>query len=111
MQVAKLAIDKECRNLYYIYLFYVEGSWWAFGCSAFYMSIMYPTLEATEATSPQNEEGIPCVLVPDSYLAQLSELYDTLVSDAHIQISAPPTAYCYRGAYDEWCEMLAANEC
>lgn len=111
MEVPKLAVDIERRNLYYIYLFHVEGRWWTFGYSAYYLSMMYPTLEAIEETSPEYEEGIPCVHLPDSYLLQLSEFYDTLVSDTYVQISAPPTVYSYRKEYNEWCETLAANEC
>lgn len=29
MEIPKLAIDKESKNLYHIYLFYVEDKWWA----------------------------------------------------------------------------------
>ena len=36
MEIPNLAIDKESQNLYYIYLFYVEAKWWAFGYSAYY---------------------------------------------------------------------------
>lgn len=44
MEIPNLAIDKESQNLYYIYLFYVEDKWWAFGYSAYYLSIIYPVL-------------------------------------------------------------------
>lgn len=106
MEIPKLAIDKESKNLYHIYLFYVEEKWWAFGYSAYYMSIIYPELEAMEGLFTDSEEGMPCIHVPDRYLTKLSDCYNTLVSDTHIQISAPPTAYCYRNEYDEWCKTL-----
>lgn len=106
MEIPKIAIDKEEKNVYHIYLFYVEAKWWAFGYSAYYMSIIYPELKATEGWSAEPEESMPCVYVPDSYLLKLSDCYNTLVSDKHVQISAPPTAYCYRKAYNEWCETL-----
>lgn len=107
MEIPKLAIDKESKNLYHIYLFYVEGEWCAFGYSAYYLNILYPILEAAEEVSPMHKVGVPCVRVPESYLTRLSDFYNTLVSDTHIQISAPPTAYCYRNEYDEWCKKLA----
>lgn len=51
MEIPNLAIDKESQNLYYIYLFYVEDKWCAFGYSAYYLSIMYPVLEAANETT------------------------------------------------------------
>lgn len=109
MEIPNLAIDKESQNLYYIYLFYVEAKWWAFGYSAYYLNIIYPVLVATNKTGPEHEGGIPCVHVPDSFLVRLSEFYSTLVSDKYIQVEAPPTAYCYRPGYDEWYEKLTVN--
>lgn len=109
MEIPKLAIDKESQNLYYIYLFYVEDKWWAFGYSAYYLSIMYPALEVIEEIFPEYGEGIPYVEVPELYVLRLSDFYNTLVSDECIQISAPPTAYCYRNSYNEWYGKLAVN--
>lgn len=109
MEIPGLAIDKECKNQYYIYLFYIEEKWWAFGYSAYYLSIMYPVLEATNETNPEYEEDIPCVHVPDNFLVNLTDFYSTLVSDAYIQVEAPPTAYCYRKEYAEWCMSLTVN--
>ena len=109
MEIPNLAIDKESQNLCYIYLFYVEAKWWAFGYSAYYLNIIYPVLVATNKTDPEHEGGIPCVHVPDSFLVRLSEFYSTLVSDKYIQVEAPPTAYCYRPGYDEWYEKLTVN--
>lgn len=109
MEIPELAIDKEGRNLYHIYLFYVEESWWAFGYSAYYLNIMYPVLEAIEGKIGNQGEDMPCMHVPESYLIRLSDFYDTLVSDAYIQVSTPPTVYCYRKEYDEWCAKLTVN--
>lgn len=109
MKIPKLAIDKESQNLYYIYLFYVEEEWWAFGYSAYYLNIIYPVLVPINKIDPEHEGGIPCVHVPDSFLVRLSEFYGTLVSDNYIQVEAPPTAYCYRPGYDEWYEKLTVN--
>lgn len=109
MEIPKLAIDKESKNLHHIYLFYVEEKWWAFGYSAYYLSIMCPTLGVLGVTSPECDERIPCVQIPEKYLLKLSDFYKTLVSDAYIQVSAPPTAYCYRKEYDEWCGTLSVN--
>lgn len=109
MEIPKLAIDKESKNLYYIYLFYIEDKWRAFGYSAYYLSIMYPVLGVTEETSPEYEESIPCVHVPEQYLLMLSDSCTTLVSDECIQVSVPPVIYCYRKEYDEWCGTLSVN--
>lgn len=109
MEIPKLAIDKESENLYYIYLFYVENRWCSFGYSAYYLSIIYPVLEANTENSLECEECMPYVHVPDSFLVRLSEFYSTLVSDNYIQVEAPPTAYCYRKEYDEWCKALTVN--
>lgn len=109
MEIPKLAIDKESKNLYHIYLFYVEDKWWAFGYSAYYLSIMYPVLGVIEETVSEYEGRIPCVHLPEQYLLRLSDFYNTLVSDECIQVSAPPTAYCYRKEYDEWCGTLSVN--
>lgn len=109
MEIPKLAIDKESKNLYYIYLFYVEDKWWAFGYSAYYLCIMYPALEVTEELFPEYGGGVPYVEVPELYLLNLSDLYNTLVSDECIQVSAPPAAYCYRADYDKWFEKLTVN--
>lgn len=110
MEIPPKAIVQERRNLYYVYLFYVEEQWWAFGYSAYYLGLMYPALMATEQPSwEQGGEKMPCVQVPDSYLLTLSAFHDVLVSDAYIQISAPPTAYCYRYAYDEWQQQIMAD--
>ena len=106
MEIPKQAIDIEEKNVYYIYLFYAEERWWAFGYSAYYMSIIYPELEAMEGLFTDSEEGMPCIHVPDHYLVKLSDCYNTLVSDKHIQISAPPIAYCHRKASDKWCATL-----
>lgn len=108
MEIPKLAIDKEGKNLYHIYLFYVEEKWWAFEYSAYYLSIMYPALEVTEEIFPDGV-GIPYVQVPELYLLSLSDIYYTLVSDKFIQVSAPPTVYCCRSDYDEWFEKLTVN--
>lgn len=109
MEIPKIAIDKEGKSLYYIYLFYVEDKWWAFGYSAYYLSIMYPALEAANATTGEHGACIPCVHVPESFPVRLSECYSTLVSDEYIQVEAPPTAYCYRSGYNEWSELLTVN--
>lgn len=109
MEIPELAIDKELQNLYYVYLFYVEEKWWAFGYSAYYLSIMYPVLEATNETVPRYEGGMPCMHVPDNFLIRISNFYSTLVSDNYIQVEAPPTAYCYRNSYGEWYEKLTVN--
>lgn len=106
MEIPELVMDKERKNLYHIYLFYMNDTFWAFGYSAYYLSIIYPVLEATKEALEDHGEYIPCVHVPESYLLKLSDFYNTLVSDTYIQISAPPTAYCYRKAYDEWCGKL-----
>lgn len=110
MEIPVLAKTIELDNLYHIYLFYVEERWWAFGCSAYYMSILYPELEPVFEDSPQEHaECIPFLLVSERYLLKLSDFYDTLVSDAYIQISVPPTAYSYRDGYEEWCGKLSTN--
>lgn len=111
MEIPVLAINKELNNLYHIYLFYVEERWWAFGYSAYYLSIMYPELEAyTKSPSEAHGKRMPFLPVPETCLLSLSDYYDTLVSDTHIQVSAPPTAYCYRNGYDEWCGKLIVNK-
>ena len=56
MEIPELAIDKECKNLHNIYLFYVEDKWWAFGYSAYYLSIMYPVLDVIGRTLPEYGE-------------------------------------------------------
>lgn len=104
MEIPELAINKECKNLYYIYLFYIEEKWWAFGYSAYYLSIMYPDLDIFSATSEDYVETIPCICVPKWCLLNISDFYRTLVSDVYIQASAPPTAYSYRKEYEEWCK-------
>ena len=45
MEIPVLAKTMELDNLYHIYLFYVDDRWCAFGCSAYYLSIMYPELD------------------------------------------------------------------
>lgn len=45
MEIPVLAKMMELDNLYHIYLFYVDDRWCAFGCSAYYLSIMYPELD------------------------------------------------------------------
>lgn len=102
MKVPALALSKECKNLHHIYLFYVEGKWCSFGYSAYYLSLIYPELEGSEVPSEDYARFLPCVYVPDSYLPALSDSYNALVSDAYIEVSAPPTAYCYRKDYDRW---------
>lgn len=109
MEIPKIALDKEGKNLNHIYLFYVEDKWWAFGYSAYYVSIMYPALEATHETAEEHEACIPCVHVPDNFLIRLSDCCRTLVSDNYIQVDAPPTARCYRTGYNEWYEKLTVN--
>lgn len=109
MKIPELVIDKESCNMYYIYLFCIEEKWWAFGYSAYYLSIMYPELEVVEEISPEHEGYIPCVHVPESHLVKLSDFYDTLISDEYIQISVPPTTYCRRKAYNQWREKLMST--
>lgn len=108
MEIPKLAIDKESKNRYHIYLFYVAGKWWAFGYSAYYVNLMYPELEATAASS-EHETCIPYVHVTDSFLLRLSAFYNTLVGDEYIQVETPPAVYCLRDKYDEWHEKLTVN--
>ena len=103
MEIPELAIDKEGENLYHIYLFFIEEKWWCFGHSAHYLSMIYPQLEAVDAKSEGPAESIPCICVPEYCLLNLSDCYDTLVSDAFIQVSPPPTVYSYRKEYDNWC--------
>lgn len=109
MEIPELAIDKECENLYHIYLFYIEEKWWCFGHSAHYLSMIYPKLETVDAKSKVSAESIPCVCVPDSYLLNLFDCYDTLVSDTCIQVSPPPAVYCYWKEYDMWREQLTVD--
>ena len=109
MKIPELVIDKECKNLYFIYLFYIENKWWAFGYSAYYLNIINPLLETAKVTCKGHGNYMPCIRVPEDYLPTLSDCYNTLVSDTYIQISAPPTAYCYRNAYDEWCGKILVD--
>lgn len=110
MEIPVLALNKECQNLYYIYLFYFDDKWWAFGYSAYYLSIMYPELDAfSESFSLDDGDCLPFLPVPETCLLNLSTYYNTLVSDTYIQVSAPPTVYCYRKEYDLWCEQLTVN--
>lgn len=109
MEIPSLVFDKECKNLYYIYLFFIEEKWWCFGHSAHYLSVMYPELEGFEVNAGDSDEFIPCVCVSGSCLLNLSDCYDMLVTDTCIQVSAPPVAYCYRKEYDAWCEQLTVN--
>lgn len=109
MEIPVLAIDKEGENLYYIYLFCVEDKWWCFGHSAHYLSMIYPKLEAIEVKSEDPAESIPCLCVPDSCLLNLSDCYDTLVSNTYIQVTPPSAVYCYQKEYDAWCEQLTVN--
>lgn len=109
MEIPKLVFDKECENLYHIYLFCVEEKWWCFGHSAHYLSMIYPQLEAVDVKSEDTAESLPCLSVSDSCLLNLSDCYDTLVSDTYIQVSPPPAVYCYRKEYDAWCEQLTVN--
>lgn len=109
MEIPELVIGKEGDNLYHIYLFCIEEKWWCFGHSAHYLSMIYPKLEAVEAKSEDPAESIPCVCVPNSCLLNLSDCYDTLVSDTCIRVSPPPAVYCYRKEYDAWREQLTAN--
>lgn len=107
MEIPELVFDKEGKNLYHIYLFLIEDNkWWSFGHSAHYLSIMYPELEGIAANCEGTDESIPCVCVPEHCLMNLSDCYDTLASDAYIQVSAPPTVYCYRKEYGNWSEQL-----
>lgn len=106
MEIPELAMYREKKNRYHIYLFYIDGHWRAFGYSAYYLSILCPVLRVTKETSPDIGEDMPCIHVPESYLAALSEYNDTLVSDDCVRIEAPPTVYCYRKDYGDWCESL-----
>lgn len=106
MKIPQLAKDKEYSNKYHIYLFYVEGAWMAFGHSAYYLSNLYPMLKATKKALSEDKEGMPYVHIPESFLAKLSAIYNTLASDNYVQIDAPPIAYCYRKDYEEWREKL-----
>lgn len=107
MEIPSLTLSKELDNLYHVYLFYIEDGWFAFGFSAYYMGILYPELKAFTVDCSQG--CIPFLPVPDVYLLELSDCYDTLVSDAYVQVSVPPTAYGYRQGYDEWCMKLPTN--
>lgn len=106
MEIPELAINKESENLYHIYLFFIEEKWWCFGHSAHYLSMIYPQLETVNAKSEVSAGSIPCICVPEYCLLNLSDCYDTLVSDACIQVSPPPSVYSYRKEYDNWCAQL-----
>lgn len=109
MEIPELIMDKEHKNQYHIYLFYMEGKFWAFGYSAYYLSIIYPVLKVAKETLEEHGEYMPCMHVSEPYLLELSDLYNTLVSDTYIQISAPPVAYGCREGYGEWCMTLPTN--
>lgn len=106
MRIPELVFDKEGKNLYHIYLFFIEENWWCFGHSAHYLSMIYPQLEGVEANGENVAESIPCVYVPERYLVNLTDRYDTLVSDTCLQVSPPPAVYSYRKEYDNWCTQL-----
>lgn len=106
MRIPELVFDKEGKNLYHIYLFFIEEKWWCFGHSAHYLSMIYPQLEGVEANGENVAESIPCVYVPECYLVNLTDHYDTLVSDTCLQVSPPPAVYSYRKEYDNWCAQL-----
>ena len=48
--------------------------------------------------------------VTEPCLLNLSDYYNTLVSDTHIQVSVPPTVYSYRNGYDKWCTKLFVDK-
>lgn len=106
MRIPELVFDKEGKNLYHIYLFFIEEKWWCFGHSAHYLSMIYPQLEGIEANGENVAESIPCIYVPECYLVNLTDRYDTLVSDTCLQVSPPPAVYSYRKEYDNWCAQL-----
>ena len=111
MEIPVLARTMEPDNLYHIYLFYVSDRWYAFGYSAYYLSIMYPELDASGESFSLGDGGcLPFLPVSETCLLRLSDYYTTLVSDAYIQVSAPPTAYSRRKSYDRWCSKLIANK-
>ena len=111
MEIPVLAKTMELDNLYHIYLLYVDDRWCAFGCSAYYLSIMYPELDDfAEAFFTSDGDCLPFLPVTEPCLLNLSDYYNTLVSDTHIQVSVPPTVYSYRNGYDKWCTKLFVDK-
>ena len=76
-----------------------------------YLSIMYPELDDfAEAFFTSDGDCLPFLPVTEPCLLNLSDYYNTLVSDTHIQVSVPPTVYSYRNGYDKWCTKLFVDK-
>lgn len=103
MEIPVLAKTKELDNQHHIYLFYLGDRWYAFGYSAYYLSIMYPKLDVfSKSFFLDDGDYLPFFPVPETCLLDLSDNFNTLVSDAYIQVCAPPAVYSQRYGYDEW---------
>lgn len=80
MEIPVLAKMMELDNLYHIYLFYVDDRWCAFGCSAYYLSIMYPELDDfAEAFFTSDGDCLPFLPVTELCLLNLSDYYLSLI--------------------------------
>lgn len=109
MNIPELALEKEHKNMYHIFLFHTEEGWCAFGYSAFYLNMIHTELKATKELESEHGQYIPCIAVSELCLMELTEVHHTLVYDDWIQIDVPPTTYCYNDNYDKWCNGLHAN--
>lgn len=104
-------LQNEARNKSYIYLYYSEESaWWAFGHSAFFLSLLQPSLKAMREYDPSYDMHIVSMPVPEDCLPQLLESYKTLVNDDFIRVEVPATTYRHRNGFEEWCGTIAMRQ-
>lgn len=96
-------LEKEQTNTDRIFIYVLNGRFMAFGCSAYYVALLYPKLEVNWSRSDTVGTFV-CICIPDDDLRLLSKKYSTLVDDQYIRIAIPLNICRQRDYFAEWQE-------
>lgn len=100
-------LQNEVKNKSYIYLYYSEeGTWCAFGHSAFFLTLMQPSLKAIKEYDFSYDMHIVSIPVPEDFLPQLLESCKPLISDDFIRIEVPAVICQHKNEFDQWCGTI-----
>ncbi len=95
---------KENWNEGYIYLYCLDNKWKAFGRSAYYLTLLYPSLEVMKGDG-HGVTGM-FVFIPDDLLMELFEEQQAIVGNEYIEMKVPEKIHCNDEEFHRWCSEL-----
>lgn len=103
----KRYFGKEGDNRGFVYLYYLEDSWKAFGYSAFCLSLLYPGMKIVKCDNP--DIICFCMCISDDCLIEIFEMSRIYVGNECIEMKVPERICGRENEYVKWCNELCLN--